>query len=411
MRKFSLEKGPYLRSVDEKIISTQRMMFDVIIALLPIVLFGWVINGILPYFKHLNNVNFFNMLQPLLNVIVGVLSSVVFEALYFLAFKKAGNIKNALIEAKNSFAAIPGLIIALILPARVDMYVIVFACFFANIIFKMLFGGLGHNIFNPALIGYAIAATVFSSQIATALEIQNGVFNSLLNITTTATPLSILSAESSSVGSFLVNKTVLVDNYGGLINLFLGLKNGALGETSGLLCLVGFVYLVARKVINWRVPVFYVGTFFIICWIIGIVNHIEGPVLGIWFPTFNILTGGLLFGSIFMATEPVTTPKSPNGKIIFAVFCAVFTALFRFIGMFNEGVCTAILFVCLFTPIIDKFAAKNRGPIISSKMVLRYLVVFVLFVLITLYTVYKTTSIPKDDLAVIEIVNTIGGGF
>ena len=148
---------------------------------------------------------------------------------------------------------------------------------------------------------------------------------------------------------------------------------------------------------------FLLGGVFVLTYLVAIVNKIEGPALGIWFPTFNVVTGGLLFGAVFMATEPVTTPKTPNGKIIFALGCAVFTVLFRLIGMFNEGVCTALLFMSLFTPIIDKFAAKNRGSIITSKMVLRYLVLFILFGLISFYTIYKTTSVPKDDYPIVEI--------
>ena len=401
MRKFLLDKGPYVRSVDEKKISSERMMFDVIIALIPIVIFGFIFYGLLPYINGFGN--FYHMLKPLINVLVGMLSSVLFETLYFLCFKKAGSLKNALLMAKDSFAAIPGLILALICPARIDLYVIVYGCFFANIIFKMLFGGLGHNIFNPALIGYAMCVLTFSGNFDTAISIQNESVNALLNITSSATPLANLGAQASAQGSFFVSYENIVAGYGNLFKLFLGFKNGYLGEVSGLLCLVGYVYLVVRKVINWRVPVFYVGTVFVLTWIIGIVNHVEGPVLGIWFPTFNILTGGLLFGAVFMATEPVTTPKSPNGKVIFAVGCGIITVLCRLIGMYTEGVCTAILFMCLFTPIIDKFAASNRGPIITSKIVIKYVVLALIFGLISFYTVYKTTSIPKDDMPIVEV--------
>ena len=401
MRKFLLEKGPYLRSVDEKRISTERMMIDVIIALAPIILFGWIFYGIIPFAK--GYINFYGMIKPFLNVLVGAASSLVFESLYFLCFKKSGSIKNALLDAKNSFALIPGIILALILPVNIQLYVIVYGCFFANIVFKMLFGGLGHNIFNPALIGYAIAVTTFSGLVAESLDTQSVFVNQVINISATSTPLAALATNSKMVGSFLVDKNVLVNGYGGLFNMFIGLKNGMMGEVSGVLCVAAFIYLLVRRVINWRVPVFYVGGVYVLTYLVAIVNKIEGPALGIWFPTFNVVTGGLLFGAVFMATEPVTTPKTPNGKIIFALGCAVFTVLFRLIGMFNEGVCTALLFMSLFTPIIDKFAAKNRGSIITSKMVLRYLVLFILFGLISFYTIYKTTSVPKDDYPIVEI--------
>lgn len=410
MRKFITDKGPFIRSADEKINSTNRMMIDVLIALVPIIIFGWVLNGLMPFISHQQNAYY--MLKPLINVICGAVFSLLLEGLYFFFFKTKYNLKEALKSSIDSFSIIPGVILALLLPSRINILIILYGCFFANIVFKMLFGGLGHNIFNPALIGYAICGLTFSGAINDALNVQTNIIHSILNITSSATPLTVLETEAASIGSFMVSREVVLDQFGNLLKLFIGFKSGSLGETSGLLCLVGFIYMLVRKVINWRVPVFYVGTVFILTWIVGIVNHIEGPLLGIWFPTYNILVGGLLFGAVFMATEPVTTPKTPNGKIIFAVGLGVFTVLFRLIGMYSEGVCTALLFMCLFTPIIDRFAAKHRGPILTYKTILPYIGVFLLFGLIAVYVVFKTRSIPKDELAIIESVSDmLGGGF
>lgn len=391
MKKFLLEKGPYVRSVDEGKASSSRMMYDVVIALIPIALFGWVLFGLLPFINHSTNV--YGLLKPLINVIVGCLCSLVFEGLYFLCFLKVKGFKNILKELNYSYAIIPGLILSLLFPANIPLYIIIFGTFCANIIFKMLFGGLGHNIFNPALIGYAICFAAFGGVITDCVKELGNTLNALnLNIVTSGTPLEALAKAAEASGCYNISRSI-VDTYGGLLNLFIGFKNGGLAEVSGLLCVVAFVYLYLRKVINWRVPVFYVGTVFVITYLIAIINHVEGPLLGIWFPTYNILTGGLLFGAVFMATEPVTTPKSPNGKIIFAIGCGVLTVLFRLVGSLPEGVCTSILFMCLFTPIIDKFASMNRGPIITSKIIFRYVLLGLLFALIVFYTIFKTTPL------------------
>lgn len=392
MKKFILGKGPFVRSVDEKRISTRRMMNDVIIALIPIAIFGWIINGIFPFIKGIDN-NFYHAIQPLINVLCGCFFSLFFEGMYFFCFEKTRGFKNIWTKLNLSFAVIPGLILALILPARIDIYVIIFGCFIANIVFKLLFGGFGHNIFNPALIGYAFCVITFGTQISAALNTQVVILNDTFAITATATPLGNFANVVAGINSFNVTYEQIVASFGSLLNLFIGAQSGALGETSALLCIAGFVYLVARKVINWRIPVVYIGTTFILTWIIGMVNGVQGPLLGIWFPTFNILTGGLMFGAVFMATEPVTTPKTPNGKVIFAVLLGVLTVLFRFVGSLPEGVGTAILFTCLFTPVIDRFAARLRGPIITFKIVFRYIIFAVLCLCISGYIIYKTS--PK----------------
>lgn len=391
MKKFLLEKGPYVRSVDEGKASSTRMMYDVVIALVPIVLFGWVLYGLLPFINHATGV--YGLLKPLINVLVGCLCSLVFEGLYFCLFLKVKGFKNILVELNYSYAVIPGLILSLLFPVNIPLYVIIFGTFCANIIFKMLFGGLGHNIFNPALIGYAICFAAFGGVITDCLKELSVTLNSFNGtIVTSGTPLEAMAKAAESSGCFNIPRSI-VDTYGGLLNLFIGFKNGNPAEVSGLLCVIAFVYLLLRRAINWRVPVIYVGTVFVVIYIIGICNHVEGPLLGIWFPTYNILTGGLLFGAVFMATEPVTTPKSPNGKIIFAVGCGVLTVLFRLVGSLPEGVGTSILFMCLFTPIIDKFASMNRGPVITSKIFFKYVLLGLLFALIVFYTIFKTTPL------------------
>lgn len=378
--KFLLGKAPFQRSVDEKKISTTRMMVDVIIALTPIILFAWIKNGLYPYIKEVNGCTIWKMLEPLVFVFVGGLASFIFELVYFCLFKKVRGFKNLLKTTWLDYAIIPGLILALILPYGTPIWVLLVGCLVANIIFKMLFGGFGHNIFNPALIAYAFLVAGYAALLTPGTAISIG---DALSSTATVTPLT------NYQGNLGATYEALVAPYGSLWNFFIGTIPGALGETSALLCIVGFIYLLIRKVINWRVPVIYVGTVFILSWIIGIVNG----QTGLWYPTFNILSGGLMFGAVFMATEPVTTPKSQVGKVIFAFALGALTVLFRHIGSYPEGVATAILFGCLFTPVIDRFAAVQHASPINKKVKTKYIFASLLILAIASYAVVK--AIPN----------------
>ena len=184
----------------------------------------------------------------------------------------------------------------------------------------------------------------------------------------------------------MLTKELLVEQYGSLMSLFIGTIPGALGETSVLLCLVAFVYLVVRKVIDWYVPTIYIGTVFILTMLIGFING-----YGLWFPLYNIFSGSLLFCAVFVATEPVTTPRTPNGKIIFAVILGIITTLIR-LSTGYDGVGLSILLCCLITPFIDKFACVNRGPIISSKMVISYSILTIILLALASFIVYLTTN-------------------
>lgn len=380
-RKFVIGKGPFIRSTDEGINSTTKMMVDVIIALTPIVLFAWYKNGIKPFIE-LENVSFWVMIWPLLFVLSGSLTSFVLEALYFNLFMGVKGFKETILASWNSYSIIPGLLLSLVLPLYTPIWMLMLGCLIANIVFKMLFGGFGRNIFNPALIGYAFIMAAFGG------SINNSYFNpsEIFGLTTSSTPLGIL---NQNLGS---SYSELVGQYGNLWNYFIGTIPGSLGETSALLCIVAFVYLSVRKTINWYVPGIYVGTVFVLSWIIGALNGQPG----IWYPTFNILTGGLMFGAVFMATEPVTSPKTPSGKVIFALFLGAFTTLFRFVGSMNEGVATSILFVCLFSNVIDRFTAQVRSSLFTGKTIVKWGIVIVLWGLIAGYTIFK--CIPANDL-------------
>lgn len=397
-KKFILEKAPFIRNMDEKITTTSKMMRDVVIALVPIILFAWFKNGILPFINQFNpiqssfipyfnnkvDVSFWNMIYPLLFIFSGGLFSVVLEGLYFMLFKYyfpnkyttpkiKWNLKTIIQEVKMSYAVIPGLILALILPGNTPLYVLLFGCFFANIIFKMLYGGFGKNIFNPALIAYVIVSVSFVGVIS-----NNGGSLNPVEVITGATPLYNFNKVTE------ITYENVIAPYGNLWSFFFGLVPGSLGETCSFLIILAFVYLVLKEVISWIVPVFYVLTVFILSLIIALVND-----YGIWYPIFQVISGGLLFGAVFMATEPVTTPRSPNGRAIFGIFVGIFTMLFRLVGSLTGGVATAILFVSLFGGSIDRISSKLRMHRTNYRSILGYLVIAIIMIALSFYVVMK----------------------
>lgn len=393
--KIVMGKAPFLRSTDEGKISTSRMMSDVCIALFPIIIFAWVKNGLLPFINY-DSVNVFTMLWPLLFVLTGGLTSFILEALYFMLFKGERSLSGAFKASFNSFSILPGIFLALVLPLYTPFWMLMLGCFVANIIFKMLFGGFGHNIFNPALIGYVFITAAFAGSLGDAYYSVGEMFNQ----TASSTPLSGLFGQMSigegTIKYLQFDYDVVVGTYGSLWDFFLGTVPGSLGETSSLLCIVGFIYLVIRRTIDWYIPVFYVGTVFLLTW--GIGAYCGNP--DIWYPIFNVCSGGLMFGAVFMATEPVTSPRTPNGKIIYALFLGLFTVLFRFFGSMNEGVATSILFMCLFTGVIDRFCATIRSNGLTRKSLEKYALLGVFMLLIVAFIFYKTSEFsPKEVLS------------
>jgi Na+-transporting NADH:ubiquinone oxidoreductase subunit B len=171
MKRFLISKTPFVRSVDAGSMSTTRMMYDVIVALFPITLFGFVINGLIPFINGEIQSAYY-LLKPFLNVIIGVLFSIIFEALYLVIFKKVRGWKNTLSEVHYSFGFVTGALISLLLPVRIPLYVIIAGCFIGNILFKMLFGGFSKNIFNPALMAYILCYIIFAKIISQSLDEQ-----------------------------------------------------------------------------------------------------------------------------------------------------------------------------------------------------------------------------------------------
>ena len=311
---YKISSSPHINSKD----TTQKIMRDVIIALSPAVFASLCFFG----------------LNALVVLVTAVTSCVLFE--YFLGAKLG--IKQTVYDLS---AVVTGILLALNLPATMPIWMVVLGSFMAIGVAKMAFGGIGKNIFNPALVGRVFLFISFPVQMTTWVEPQILDFFEI-DASTTATPLGIL--------KHLTTENSVVTDYW---NLFIGNIGGSMGETSSLALLIGFVWLLKERIIKWYIPVFFVGSFTFLMFVTYLITgSAHYDVLT------HVLSGGLLLGAVFMATDYTTSPMSRNGQIIFAVGCGVLTYIIRTFSSYPEGVSFAILMMNAFVPLIDKYCPQ-----------------------------------------------------
>ncbi len=295
--KLSFSVSPHIHSGR----STSRIMLDVIIALLPAAVAGTIIFGI----------------RSLLVIAICILSCVCLEALFNIICKKEQTIGDL-------SAVVTGLLLALNLPANIPLWQCAIGSAFAIVIVKALFGGIGCNPVNPAITARVFMIISFGAMTVPAFPVG-------VDATSSATPLEL--------------------GYAGkvpeLSDLFLGTTGGAIGETCALALLIGFVYLVVRRIISWHLPVSFVGTVYILSFFMEGLDPIKALAM--------ILSGGLLIGAIFMATDYVTSPSTVGGKLIFGIGAGLITFVIRYFGSYPEGVSFGILFMNILTPYIDSW--------------------------------------------------------
>ncbi len=301
-------------------------MWSVVLALIP-ALFGAI---------------YFFGLRPLIIVILSCASSLIFEALAQLAFGRR-------VTIFDGSALITGLLLAFNLPPNVPYFIPVIGSAFAIIISKQFFGGLGFNFINPALAARAflvVSWPVFMTK--GFLPPRYGTLSGISAVTQ-ATPLTLLKDAQKLSPSEVESIVRELSSAQSMRNLFFGQVGGSLGETSSLLLLIGALFLLTTKVIDYRIPLSYLGTVLLI----SIINKIFSPLAPS--PLFYLFSGGLILGAFFMATDYVTTPITPKGRIIFGVGCGLLTMLIRLYGGYPEGVCYSILFMNIMTPLIERF--------------------------------------------------------
>ena len=369
-----INDGPFIRTRNK----TSNIMNNLLIALIPIIIFAFYKNGIIPYIN--GKANLYQMFLPLIFILISISITFLAEYLYGVLVKKEP--KSLKYHFKTKYSIFPGLFLALILPINTPIWVLIVGALTASIIGKIIFGGFGNNIFNPALIGRIFIITIFASLIADSGGYLNGYE---VDTISKATPLSNY-ASLETIGTY----EELVAPYGSLWNFFFGTIPGAIGETSAFLCLLGFFYLTYKKALKWRIPLTYILTVFVMTYIIGVLNDV-----GLWFPLFQILSGGLFFGAIFMATDPVTSPTTPIAQSIYGIFLGILTVAFRFLTSAPEGVLTSILIMNMFVIILDRVGAKARFDL--KRVVILILVEFALVLGLSLYIAEtKNTKITID---------------
>lgn len=337
---FITRKSPNYRQK----LSTLRIMNELSIGLLVVALAS-------AYF-YATKVGLSAGLRVLYVVLTAVLTNIAIEVGYGLFKKK--NVKDIFLQ---EFPWITGLIFAIAIPVTTNLYVVAMSTAIGVIFGKVVFGGFGQNIFNPAGVARAIVFSSFSKPVVESVVKMNDVF-------TSATPAGLMSSFSwlPSLAAFDSKAFAHL----GLKDLLLGNHFGAIGETFALVILVVGIVLAIRKVLDWRMPFIYLTTLFVASGIIGMING-----LGIWYPLAFVMSGGAIFGAVFMITDPVTCPTQKTGRVIFAMGAAIITILIRFKANQPEGVVFSILIMNMLTPVIEDFL---DGVQTQAKMRKRFLV-------------------------------------
>ena len=312
-------------------------MRNMLIALAPVSIFGVVIFG----------------LPALLNIVIATVSAIVGESIFRLIIKQP-------IRAKDLSAGVSGLLLALVIPPNTPYWMTALGAIFAVIVAKEFFGGLGANVFNPALIGRAFLVMSFGAALNKWPVPCQPFFAA--DAITGATPLGItkIGADISAVGrSFVEAGLSASDSYWSTMKtLFFGFNAGCIGETSIFLCLTSFLFLLVTKTIDWRTPVCMIGSGFLFSLLFW---------QDIGFSLYSVLSGGLVFGAVFMATDYVTTPITGKGKILFGIGAGLITMLIRKWGSYPEGVCFSILIMNSAVPFLNKLLSKKYGFVRSKK--------------------------------------------
>ena len=317
--KLIASSNPHIRNNED----TRSIMLDVIIALCPALIMSVIRFGF----------------RALISVLVSVVSAMFFEWLYRKLMHKTQTIGDL-------SAAVTGVLLAFVCPVTLPYWMLIVGNFFAIFLVKQLYGGIGKNFLNPALAGRAFLLASYALFMTT--WVVPGSLTSVIgaDATTMATPLSYMKA-GEALPQYFTYKS-----------MFLGTMPGCLGEVSALALLIGGVYLLCRKVITWHIPVSFIGTVALLTLIFGSKNG--GGYTHVEWMLDNLLSGGLLLGAFFMATDYSTSPVTAPGRIIYGVGCGALTVLIRVFGGFPEGVSFAILIMNCCAWMFDKHTQRRQ---------------------------------------------------
>ena len=336
--KFSLSKGPFLRS--------KRSTTGIMLELFAVLAVVWLVSVVSYSVKY----NFLVGLRAILVVIVSLVTTLLIDGI--VAFIKG---KRKLKEIGHfvltSYSYVTAIIFALCLPVGVSYYAVIVGAIVATLLGKYAFGGFGYNIFNPAIIGRIFVGLAFGSSLK--YGIVSGDSSSLYDYVSGATVTGSIDWSTGIVPTGYDFKTLIFGNY-----------NGAIGETFTLLLVAAAIYLIIRGIINFRLVGGYLVTVTCISFFLGLL-YSPGNVLS--YTLLQLATGGLMFGAVFMVTDPVTSPKSMNGKIIYAIGIGCLTMFIRVNSAYPEGVMFSIALMNMLTPLIDSCIKGNTFENVGKK--------------------------------------------
>ena len=333
MGKLIVSLSPHAHGSD----TVERNMYGVIIALMPALLVSFYYFG----------------LGSAIVTATSVAACVFFEwAISKYILKQERN------TVCDGSAILTGLLLAFNVPSNLPVWIIIIGALFAIGVAKMSFGGLGNNLFNPALVGRAALLVAFPAQMTSWP--QAGQLTSYLDAETGATPLSIMKEAIKSGDASVLNQ--LPDS----LHMLLGLSGGgygagSLGEVCALALLLGLAFMLWKKIITWHIPVSIIGTVFVFAGLLHLTNPIYSDPISV------ILSGGLMLGAIFMATDYVTSPMTPKGQLIYGVAIGFLTVVIRNWGSYPEGMSFAILIMNAFTPLINNYVKPKRFGEVPAK--------------------------------------------
>ena len=322
--KLTVASSPHVRCNE----TIPKIMWNVVAALVPAAAFGVYYFGV----------------NALVNIIVAIVSAVIFEFLWEKAMHKR-------ITITDGSAVITGLLLAMTCPPSLPWWMSIVGSFLAIVVCKQAMGGLGYNIFNPAHVGRAGLMVSWPVAMTTWTQLNGTVIDGVAG----ATPLNVFKHGGSDALFQLFGTNDWSSIYQ---SLFFGFRNGSLGETSTVLLILGGLWLIYKGYVNWQVPVVMIAT----------VGILTGAVYGSAnVALFQMMAGGLIIGAFFMATDMVTAPITVKGQVIFALGCGLITVLIRVLGGYPEGVCYSILLMNTMTPLIDRLVKPTVFGAVKTK--------------------------------------------
>ena len=311
--------------------TTRSLMLDVVIAMVPALVAAVIVFGF----------------RALTLTAVSVVACIFWEWLYRKILKKDQTVGDL-------SAVVTGMLLAFVCPVTLPYWMMILGDAFAILLVKQLYGGIGRNFMNPALAGRAALLACYATAMTTWIDpsaAKAGIVGVGADIVTAATPMAMMKEGGLAA---------VMETYD-LQSMFVGNIGGSLGEVSALALLIGGIYLIARKVITWHIPVAYLGTVAVLTFLFPRGND---PLT---FMLYNLLGGGLMLGAFFMATDYVTSPVTSKGRIVFGIGCGLLTVFIRYFGGYPEGVCYSILIMNCTTWLIDKYMRPARFGVVKGE--------------------------------------------